>query len=191
MLPRLEKNSMNRISITIGIVVGILILAPFANAALTINANLLAQSTFSITGSISKGAGTFVIDHPLDPRNKLLYHSFVESPDVMNQYTGVAVLDASGEARIELPEYFEALNERYTYQFFPLRGSMPELFVKQRVLNNSFVIAGGSPGGRISWMVTGVRHDPYILAHPIIVEVEKGPQQIIDKGECIHKPLCD
>ncbi len=25
--------------------------------------------------------GTFKIDHPLDPENKYLYHSFVESPD--------------------------------------------------------------------------------------------------------------
>jgi hypothetical protein len=35
----------------------------------------------NITGSIAKGSGTFKIDHPLDPENKYLYHSFVESPD--------------------------------------------------------------------------------------------------------------
>lgn len=162
----------------------------FARAALTINANFLAKSTFSITGSVSKGAGTLVIDHPLDPENKLLYHSFVESPDSMNQYNGIASLDASGEALVQLPDYFEALNTDFTYQFFPLHAAMPDLYIKQKIQNNAFVIGGGTPGGEISWMVTGVRHDPYILAYPIIPEVAKGPDQIVDKGECIFEPLC-
>jgi len=35
-----------------------------------------------ITGTISKGGGSFKIDHPLDPENKYLYHSFIESPDI-------------------------------------------------------------------------------------------------------------
>ena len=162
----------------------------FARAALTINANFLAKSTFSITGSISKGAGTLVIDHPLDPENKLLYHSFVESPDAMNQYAGVATLDERGEALVQLPEYFEALNRSFTYQFFPVGVAMPGLYVKEKIHDNTFTIAGGTSGGEISWMVTGVRHDPYILAYPIIPEVEKGSNQIVEKGECIFEPLC-
>jgi hypothetical protein len=162
----------------------------FANAALTINANFLAKSTFSITGSVSKGAGTWVIDHPLDPTNKLLYHSFVESPEAMNQYNGTATLDTNGEVVVQLPGYFEALNKDFTYQFFPLRAAMPNLHIKKKIMNNMFTIAGGTPGGEISWMVTGVRHDPYIRAHPIVPEVEKGPSQIVDKGKCIFEPLC-
>jgi hypothetical protein len=42
----------------------------------------------------------------------------------------------------------------------------------------------------VSWQVTGIRHDPYILAHPIQVEVDKGPGQPVDKGDCLFKPLC-
>src|SRR5262249_61136694 len=38
----------------------------------------------SISGNLSKGGGSFKIDHPLDPENKYLYHSFVESPDMKN-----------------------------------------------------------------------------------------------------------
>src|SRR5690606_1929323 len=57
----------------------------------------------SVLGSLSKGSGTFVIDHPLDPENKLLYHSFVESPDVKNIYDGIVTLDENGEATVELP----------------------------------------------------------------------------------------
>src|SRR5215471_18878374 len=43
----------------------------------------------TVTGNLSKGGGAFKIDHPLDPENKYLYHSFVESPDMMNIYDGV------------------------------------------------------------------------------------------------------
>ena len=39
---------------------------------------------------------------------------------------------------------------------------------------------------KISWQVTGTRHDPYILAHPIIPEVEKGPNTFVDRGEYLH-----
>jgi hypothetical protein len=43
-----------------------------------------------------KPGGSFKIDHPLDPANKYLYHSFVESPDMMNIYNGNTVTDVSG-----------------------------------------------------------------------------------------------
>ena len=33
---------------------------------------------------MSKPGGSFKIDHPVDPACKYLYHSFVESPDMMN-----------------------------------------------------------------------------------------------------------
>src|SRR5580700_2785501 len=43
-----------------------------------------------VDGKLSKAGGSFKIDHPLDPANKYLYHSFVESPDMMNIYNGNA-----------------------------------------------------------------------------------------------------
>src|SRR5690349_4851424 len=49
--------------------------------SVVINKNVSIIGTLSVTGAISKATGSFVIDHPLDPKNKLLYHSFVESPD--------------------------------------------------------------------------------------------------------------
>lgn len=51
-----------------------------------------------VTGTLSKGGGSFKIDHPLDPENKFLSHSFVESPDMMNVYNGNTTLDDRGEA---------------------------------------------------------------------------------------------
>jgi len=145
--------------------------------------NVSADKTLAISDYISKGSGTFVIDHPLDPENKLLYHSFVESPDVKNIYDGVATLDGNGEVIVELPEYFEALNKDFRYQVKGLNQPAPNLYIKQEVTNNHFTIAGGPANARISWQVTGIRQDPYILANPIIPEVDKGPDEIMDKGE--------
>ena len=44
-----------------------------------------------VNGTLTKDAGSFKIDHPLDPANKYLSHSFVESPDMKNIYDGVVV----------------------------------------------------------------------------------------------------
>ena len=51
-----------------------------------------------VDGNLSKAGGSFKIDHPLDPANKYLYHSFVESPDMMNIYNGNVTTDAQGDA---------------------------------------------------------------------------------------------
>ena len=157
---------------------------------LTFTGNVKFNGNLSITGALAKGSGTFVIDHPLKPFTHLLYHSFVESPEPKNMYDGVATLDARGEARITLPDYFEALNKDFRYQFFPHFQPMPNLYVKEEVKRNTFVIAGGVPGGEITWQITGNRHDPYILANPIIPEVQKDPTQPVDQGECLFEILC-
>ncbi len=160
------------------------------SGATRINPATTVRGTGSIVGTLSKGSGTFVIDHPLDPRNKLLYHSFVESPDVKNMYDGIATLDGSGEVTIELPSYFLALNKDFRYLATPLGAPAPNLYLKREVRKRilgifgapAFTLAGGSPGQNISWQVTGIRHDPFIEANPIEVEVEKGPDALVEKG---------
>jgi hypothetical protein len=161
----------------------LLFIPAYAYASLQINARVITGQNVSITGSVAKGSGTFVIDHPLDPENKLLYHSFVESPDVLNIYDGIAALDERGEAVVRLPDYYEALNGNTQYFLRPLAESMQDLHVKEKVRENRFLIAGGAPGGEVSWMVTGVRKDPYILANPIVPEVRKGPDALARAGE--------
>ncbi|HKD13920.1 MAG TPA: hypothetical protein VKE71_05170 [Candidatus Angelobacter sp.] len=123
-------------------------------------------------GPLNKQAGSFKIDHPLDPDNKYLLHSFVESPDMMNIYNGVAVLDSRGKAVVTLPDYFEALNKDFRYQLTCIGGAAP-VYVAQEINDNRFLIAGGKPGLKVSWQVTGIRHDAYANAHRIPVEVEK------------------
>jgi hypothetical protein len=135
-----------------------------------------------ITGNLSKGGGSFKIDHPLDPENKYLYHSFVESPDMMNVYNGNVILNANGEAVVELPEYFSALNRDFRYQLTCIGGFAP-VYVANKISGNQFTIAGGESGMEVSWQVTGIRKDPYAEANRIQVEVEKASQ---DKGRYLH-----
>lgn len=172
------------------LMVSSVLIVPVGLYALTLTGNVKFNVNLAVTGSLSKGSGTFSIDHPLDPKNKILYHSFVESPEAKNMYNGIAELDGEGNAVIALPDYFNALNGNVRYQFFALDQAMPNLHIKTEQKNNQFEIGGGVPGGRVSWQVTGIRHDPYILANPIIPEVIKGPGQIVDRGECIYEPLC-
>jgi len=139
-----------------------------------------------INGTLTNSAASSKIDHPLDPGNKLLSHSFVESPDMMNVYNGNVILNDDGEATVQLPEWFEALNRDFRYQLTPLSGPMPNLWVGQKVENNRFKISGGTPGGEVSWQVTGIRHDPWAEAHRIQVEQAK-PEEL--GGTYIHPEL--
>jgi len=132
-----------------------------------------------VVGTLSKGGGSFKIDHPLDPTNKYLSHSFVESPDMMNVYNGMVTLDANGEATVAMPDWFEALNRDFRYQLTPI-GSFAPLFVKAKVHNGAFSIGGGTPGQEVSWQLTGIRQDAWANANRIPVEedkpaVERGP----------------
>ena len=125
-----------------------------------------------VNGTLTKSAGGFRIDHPLDPANSYLNHSFVESPDMKDLYDGVATLDESGQAWVQLPDWFEALNRDFRYQLTPI-GQFALLYVAQEIQDNRFQIAGGNAGMRVSWLVTGIRHDAYAEAHRIQVEEDK------------------
>jgi len=119
------------------------------------------------------GLKAFRIDHPLDPANKYLTHAAVESSEVMNIYTGNVVLDGNGEAWVTMPTYFQVLNRDFRYQLTAIGTPGPNLYVAQEIENNRFKIAGGMPGAKVSWQVTGLRQDAYVRAHPMIVEEDK------------------
>jgi len=125
----------------------------------------------TVTGTLAKGGGSFKIDHPLDPEHKYLYHSFVESPDMMNVYNGNVTLDEKGSAWIELPDWFEALNRDFRYQLTPL-GQPSAVWIGHRVAHNRFEVRG-APGVEVSWQVTGIRHDRWADANRIPVEEVK------------------
>ncbi len=140
----------------------------------------------SVLGTLSKSGGSFKIDHPLDPSNKYLSHSFVESPDMMNVYNGTAILDASGGAIIVMPEWFEALNRDFRYQLTAIGAPAPMLHVARKVENGRFAIGGGSAGLEVSWQVTGIRQDPWAEANRIPIESDKTGRE---RGAFLHPEL--
>jgi hypothetical protein len=173
------------------------------------NSGLAAWLTWNVrvTGNLQKTAGSFKIDHPLDPANKYLYHSFVESPDMKNVYDGLVVLDEKGAAEIELPNWFAALNKDFRYQITAVGAPGPNLYIAEEINfsnntnstnysdscssnsnNNSshFKIAGGTSGMKVSWQVTGIRKDPWANAHRIKVEEDKPDRE---RGYYLHPDL--
>ena len=105
---------------------------------------------------------------------------------MMNIYTGNAVLDESGAGVVQLPSWFEALNTDFRYQLTAVGGPGPCWYVAQEIQNNSFRIAGGTSGLKVSWQVTGVRQDAFARANPLVVEVEKSERE---RGYYIHPQL--
>jgi hypothetical protein len=136
----------------------------------------------NVTGTISKGGGSFKIDHPLDPTNKNLYHSFVESPDMMNIYNGNVITDASGYATVIMPDWFEALNKEFRYQLTVI-GDFAQAIISQKIQNNQFIIRTDKPGIEVSWQVTGIRHDKFAERYRIPVEENKTGK---DVGKYLH-----
>ena len=135
-----------------------------------------------ISGNLAKGGGSFKIDHPLDPENKYLYHSFVESPDMKNIYDGTVVTDANGDATVTLPGYMEALNNDFRYQLTVI-GTFAQAIVATEIKDNRFTIKTSAPSVKVSWMVTGIRRDAYANKFRIPIEEEK-PER--ERGFYLH-----
>jgi hypothetical protein len=137
-----------------------------------------------VNGNVSKLGGNFRIDHPQDPYNKYLVHSFVESPDMMNVYNGNIETDSSGFATVELPLYFDALNMEYRYQLTVL-GTFAQAIVSKEIKDNVFVVQTDKPNVKVSWQVTGIRKDPYAVENRIEVEVDKVGDEV---GTLLYQP---
>jgi len=117
------------------------------------------------------GTKTFRIDHPLDPLNKYLIHFSIESNEVLNMYRGTAVCDANGEAEVTMPGYFEAINTNFSYHLTPV-GAFAGVYVKEKMANGKFRIAGGQPGMEVCWQVYSERNDLYMQMHPEMKKAE-------------------
>jgi trimeric autotransporter adhesin len=136
----------------------------------------------NVKGKLTKGSGSFKIDHPLDPANKYLSHSFVESPDMMNVYNGNIATDRRGLATVNLPDYFEALNGDFRYQLTVI-GQFAQAIVAKKIAANRFVIQTSKPNVEVSWQVTGIRHDAYANAYRIPTEEDK---PTAERGHYLH-----
>ena len=135
-----------------------------------------------VTGGFSAGSKAFKIDDPTDPANSTLTHSCVESDEHKNVYDGVVTTNADGNATVGLPSWFSALNRDFRYQLTVI-GQFAQVIVASEISDNQFSIASDKPNVKVSWQVTGVRKDPYALAHPVEVQKAK-PTEL--RGKYLH-----
>ena len=134
----------------------------YLNGAVTTGGNL------SVTGALSKGSGSFKIEHPVKPDTHYLYHSFVESPLTDLIYRGKAKL-VNGKALINIDEHFgmtegtfEALVD--DKQVFTTNEDSWDA-VKGKVQGNQLNIECQNKdfNGYVSWLVIGDRKDKHIM----------------------------
>jgi hypothetical protein len=145
------------------------VLASYNNSA-AFNGQTSTASGQTRVGVLSKVSGTFTIDHPLDPENKILNHYFVESPEMVLIYRGTATIGNEGKATVHLPDYFDALNEEPIIYLTGIGTS--DVYLVDNVKENIFTI-GGKSGAKVNWMVTGARKDPSAEITKIIMPVEQ------------------
>ncbi len=167
------------------------------------NSQAAGYGVFSTGHFGASGSKSFRIDHPDDPESKYLLHYATESPEVINFYRGTVTLDSAGQAVVELPPYFPKINAGPTYQLTAVGGPMPLLHVAERISEADlaagaaagprvpappcrFRIAGGAPGGEVSWRVEAVRNDLWVRRNGAPVEVDK---QEPERGRYQHPEL--
>lgn len=143
------------------------------------------QEILNVIGDLNvNGSKNFRIDHPLDPQNKFLYHSAIESPTPLNMYRGNIITDQEGMATVILPDYFQALNIDYSYHLTVI-GSFAQAIIHTEVQNNKFAIQTSEPNIKVSWQIIGQRNDPYTQDHPYTDVREKTGY---DKGKLLYDP---
>ena len=156
-------------------------------------------TTVNIVGALTKGSGTFKIDHPIQPNDKFLYHSFIEGPRVDLLYRGTAKL-IGGKAVVDLNKdstihpmmdgTFEALTQNAVVTSLQNQDSFDRL--KPSKINGAlFEIISENPDStdEVAWVVMAERADPFIKAVDIndengrlIPEYDKGRGQTAQSG---------
>jgi hypothetical protein len=126
-------------------------------------------ANLSVQGSVSKGSGSFKIDHPLPEKADThhLVHSFIEGPQADNIYRGKVTL-AAGRAEVNIDTVsgmtdgtFVLLNR--DVQCFTSNESSWDA-VRGTVVGNVLTIEcqNSSSTASVSWMVIGERQDKHM-----------------------------
>jgi hypothetical protein len=139
------------------------------NTAVTERMRIAASGAVSVTGALSKGSGSFKIDHPLEAKKDThhLVHSFVEGPQADLIYRGKLAL-VDGSATVNLDDA-----ARMSAGTFVLLNTNVQCFtsnesgwtaVKGSVSGNVLTITSQeSCTDTVSWMVVGERCDQHML----------------------------
>jgi len=128
---------------------------------------LTAAGNLNVVGALSKGSGSFKIDHPLKPETHHLIHSFIEGPQADLIYRGkVELVDGRAEVNIDTvvgmtEGTFVALN--CEVQCFTSNESDWDA-VRGSVTGNILTIEcqNAESTATISWLVIGERQDQHM-----------------------------
>jgi len=140
------------------------------NNNVSLGSSGLEFKNLSLSGAISKGSGSFKIDHPLPEKTDThhLVHSFVEAPQADNIYRGkVDLVDGSATVNIDdaagMTEGTYVLLNTNTQCFTSNESGWTA--VKGSVSGNTLAITAqdNTCTDTISWMVIGERHDQHML----------------------------
>jgi hypothetical protein len=172
----IQEDSANRIFMSAG-----------GNAMLLTAAAATIYGNLSVLGSLSKGSGSFKIDHPLPAKKDThhLVHSFIEGPRADLIYRGVAAL-SKGSASVDLDAAADM-----TSGTWELLCRDPQVWIQNdsgwaqvrgSVAGSTLTIAceDAASTDSVSWMVVAERCDPHIIETDwtdaegrVIVEPEK------------------
>jgi cytoskeletal protein CcmA (bactofilin family) len=135
----------------------------------TVMSLVTTSGNFNVVGALSKGSGSFKIDHPLESKTDThhLVHSFIEGPQADLIYRGkVDLVAGSATANIDTVAgmtegTFVALNREV--QCFTTNESNWDA-VKGSVLGNTLTIESenSESTATISWLVIGERKDQHM-----------------------------
>jgi hypothetical protein len=136
----------------------------------TVRMTILGSGAVNIAGSLSKGSGSFKIDHPLPEKKEThhLVHSFIEGPQADLIYRGKVEL-SNGAATVNLDTA-----ARMTEGTFVLLNTNVQCFtsnesdwtaVRGSVSGNILTIAAedNTSTATVSWLVIGERKDEHML----------------------------
>ncbi len=129
---------------------------------------------------------SFLIDHPDDPYNKVLRHYCIESPEVLNVYRGTVELDETGEATIEMPDYFKNLVDEDGATVHPTPVGRPFMVGYEWNQDHLSFILYGDPGREVSYLVYAERNDPAIEFFRKPVVESKDSSNKYRKGQLIY-----
>src|SRR5262249_38447079 len=105
--------------------------------------------------------------------------------EMLDVSSGNTTTDAKGEAIVQLPDYFATVNRDFRYQLTVV-GQFAQAIVSSEIQGTRFTIKTDKPNVKVSWQVTGVRHDPYAQAHPLTTEQAKPANE---RGYYLHPEL--
>jgi hypothetical protein len=149
--------------------IGIGTVNPSASQKLHVVGNVRIDGNVTVNGNVGGTTKTFIIEDPRNP-DKILRHGVVESDSYTNLYRGTVKLSEDGTAVVTLPDWFDDINISFDYQLTPVGAPMPMLHIAREIADNTFEIAGGAGGMRVSWIITATRNDPWARQNPLKVE---------------------